>query len=143
MSRLPISLLGTIVVCAGFASAAEPGPWQPVQLPREAAGSDLRGIFFLDDRHGWIVGDKGLCLATSDGGTTWENRDTGSDATLRCVRFTDARNGFACGDGDSRAPKATGHIVMGRPLKQGTLLATSDGGRTWKSAWVPCKGIAR
>lgn len=120
------------------AAAAEPGPWKPVPLPAAVAGATLRSICFLDDRHGWIVGDKGLCLVTADGGATWDKRDTGSDATLRCVRFKDALTGFACGDGDSRAPDAAGHVVMGRPLKRGTLLSTGDGGKTWKQGWVPC-----
>ncbi len=133
----------TAILCAAFINAtrspaADVGPWKPVPLPAAAAGLHLRSIYFVDDQHGWIVGDKGLCLATTDGGKTWEKRDTGSDATLRCVRFTDARTGFACGDGDSRAPAARGHVVMGRPQKQGTLLSTTDGGATWKPAWVPC-----
>lgn len=137
MIRLPALLLSLHLVLT-TASAADMGPWKPVPLPAEAAAATLRGVFFLDERLGWIVGDKGLCLATTDGGVTWEKRETGSDATLRCVRFTDALTGFACGDGDSRAPAATGHVVMGRPQNRGTLLSTADGGKTWKRGWVPC-----
>lgn len=133
--RVVLFLCLPCVVAA--ASAADSGPWKPVPLPAAAARATLRSVFFLDDRHGWIVGDKGLCLATADGGATWEKRDTGSDATLRCVRFKDALTGFACGDGDSRAPDANGHVVMGRPLKRGTLLSTGDGGKTWRQGWVP------
>jgi photosystem II stability/assembly factor-like uncharacterized protein len=138
MKKLVVAILWCLAVSATRAAAVAPGPWKPVSLPAAAADVDLRSICFVDDRHGWIVGDRGLCLATTDGGRTWEKRDTGSDATLRCVRFTDARNGFACGDGDSRAAAARGHVVMGRPQKQGTLLSTTDGGATWKPAWVPC-----
>jgi photosystem II stability/assembly factor-like uncharacterized protein len=138
MKKLVVAILWCLAVSATRAPAVAPGPWKPVSLPAAAADVDLRSICFVDDRHGWIVGDRGLCLATTDGGRTWEKRDTGSDATLRCVRFTDARNGFACGDGDSRAAAARGHVVMGRPQKQGTLLSTTDGGATWKPAWVPC-----
>lgn len=121
------------------AAAAAPQPlWKGVVLPAAAAGLTLRGLCFVDDKLGWIVGDKGLCLATSDGGQTWSVVATGSDATLRAVRFLDEKRGFACGDGDSAAPKSTGHVVMGRPYQAGLLLSTEDGGKTWKKNWVPC-----
>ncbi len=32
----------------------------------------LNGVFFLDDKHGWAVGELGTIVATSDGGKTWQ-----------------------------------------------------------------------
>ena len=37
----------------------------------------LRGLHFVDDRHGWAVGDLGTILATSDGGQTWHRQQSG------------------------------------------------------------------
>jgi len=136
-------ILGTIAIFAasGFAEPknepAATSSWKQLKLPAAAAKIALHNLFFLDVKHGWAVGDKGLCLATEDGGDTWNVRDTGSGATLRCVWFQDVQTGWACGDGDANAPKASGHIVFGRPLKAGTLLSTSDGGKSWKTSWIP------
>lgn len=32
----------------------------------------LNAVFFLDQKHGWIVGERGLVLCTADGGMSWE-----------------------------------------------------------------------
>jgi photosystem II stability/assembly factor-like uncharacterized protein len=37
----------------------------------------LRGLHFVDDRHGWAVGDLGTILATTDGGQTWKRQHSG------------------------------------------------------------------
>ena len=117
---------------------SEARPWEKIKLPEEAAARNLNSVFFLDANLGWIVGEKGLCLLTLDGGHTWAAAATGSTATLRDVRFKDAQNGWACGDGDEKAfPSKKGHLVMSRPLLSGTLLGTTDGGKTWTVSWVP------
>ncbi len=43
----------------------------------------LRAMQFVDDQHGWAVGELGTILATSDGGRTWQTqRAGGSQAAL-------------------------------------------------------------
>jgi photosystem II stability/assembly factor-like uncharacterized protein/tetratricopeptide (TPR) repeat protein len=37
----------------------------------------LRDLTFVDDWHGWAVGDLGLILATEDGGRTWQRQQSG------------------------------------------------------------------
>lgn len=37
----------------------------------------LHGVFFLDEKHGWAVGDLGTILATSDGGQSWKVQHRG------------------------------------------------------------------
>jgi photosystem II stability/assembly factor-like uncharacterized protein len=39
----------------------------------------IRKLFFLDEQHGWAVGDLGNILVTRDGGTTWQSQRTGGD----------------------------------------------------------------
>jgi photosystem II stability/assembly factor-like uncharacterized protein len=110
--------------------------WKPARLPDGVTGN-LFSVHFVDPKTGFIAGEKGLCLVTHDAGAAWTRVETGSAATLRCVRFKDAQNGFICGDGDAAAPKPRGHVVFGRPMTSGTLLSTTDGGKTWKSSWLP------
>lgn len=136
MSRTYLAVAFWIgATCAGC-MGAEGSLWKAAELPAQAAGSALRGVCFADATRGWIVGDKGLCLASDDGGKRWSAQATGSTATLRSVRFNDAQHGFACGDGDAAAPRASGHMVMGRAPNSGSLLSTSDGGKTWSQQWI-------
>jgi photosystem II stability/assembly factor-like uncharacterized protein len=116
---------------------AQASPWEPLKLPEEAAGKTLRSVASIDGRSGWMVGDKGLCLQTQDGGRTWKLRGLGTQATLRSIRFMNEKVGFVVGDGDSEAPKPTGHVVMGRQMTSGTVLWTLDGGETWRKSHPP------
>ena len=75
----------------------------------------LEDIFFLDDKHGWAVGENGLILHTSNGGEKWTPQMSGTEETLRSVGFADQKNGWAAG-GD---------------FGVGAILRTSDGGKTW------------
>ena len=74
MLRSTLPLL--VAFAMGWASLADgqnaDNPWQAVKLPEAATGRTLRGVFFLDAKQGWVVGDQGLCLATRDGGVTWQ-----------------------------------------------------------------------
>ena len=132
------SLLALALLLPGM--AAESTIWEEMKLPEGAANKALYGVYFLPDgKLGWIVGADGLCLATADGGATWEKRDTGSGATLRDVRFNDATHGWAVGDGDPKGPPPRGHVLMGPGSSKtcATLLITTDGGKSWQNHWVP------
>ncbi len=72
----------------------------------------LVGVAFVDDQHGWVVGDAGTILHTDDGGVTWKAQASHTDAVLRYVTFVDRRHGWAVG-------------------VAGTILHTDDGGATW------------
>jgi photosystem II stability/assembly factor-like uncharacterized protein len=61
----------------------------------------------------YLLCEQGQMVVTTDGGATWQTRDTGATQHLRNIDFIDANHGFAVGDG-------------------GLLLATSDGGRKWE-----------
>jgi len=123
--------------------------WKQVSVP---VASDLLAVHFPTARDGWAVGHDGVVLRTQDGGNTWGKQldgriakqmltvhfqalaasgdaqarrhleDTeinyagGPEQSLLGVWFKDALSGFVCGS-------------------FGTLLATDDGGMTWKS-WI-------
>ena len=64
--------------------------------------------------HVWAVGRPGTVVFHSpDEGQTWEIQQTRQPLPLHAVHFLDDKRGWACGD-------------------LGTILATEDGGRTWK-----------
>ncbi len=104
-------------------TAAQPSWWsrllQPVETNPDARAAKVKNqisaIFFLpDDRHGWAVGHAGIVLLTTDGGRHWHpsaSRVTRAD--LLAVQFaSDGKHGWA--------------------LDRGEILASADGGETWK-----------
>src|SRR3972149_3886179 len=59
---------------------------------------NLYGVSFVDQNNGWVVGDSGAILFTSDGGTKWEKQTTNYTSALLDVSFCDNLNGFVVGD---------------------------------------------
>jgi len=73
---------------------------------------DLKAVYFIDDQTGWVAGENGAILKTTDGGTSWTPQTSGTTQTLRCLHFTDPNTGWAAGG-------------------QGVILKTTNGGGTW------------
>lgn len=73
----------------------------------------LYDVFFVDQTHGWTVGDSGTVFRTTDAGSTWETQNSSTFQNLRSVYFRDRNNGLIAG-------------------ASGTLLSTTDGGTNWK-----------
>ncbi len=85
----------------------------------------LYSVYFIDDSTGWAVGRKqefgfdlifseGI-ISTKNGGNTWIDQSTDTDATLYDVFFHDAQNGWTAG----------GNWNLAR------LLRTNNGGTSW------------
>ncbi len=106
--KRPILLLSLI---ASLSVQAQSFSW----IAQESGTSQLLiDVFFLDDQEGWVVGNGGTILHTSDGGLTWEPQTSGTNQVLRAVQFLSSSKGWAAG---------------GQMMK--TLLRTTDGGMTW------------
>ncbi len=98
--------------------------WRLVKSPAACA---LRGVCFLTDRVGWIVGGEitpytrhsaGVVLFTEDGGATWEVLAQKTLPYLHAVRFFGLEHGVAVGEGSAQFPSG--------------VMSTEDGGRTWQ-----------
>jgi len=90
---------------------------QALSVPLSAT---LSAVTFADDKHGWVVGQWGAILATSDGGETWttQRMDTTVDQPLFSVLFTNDHDGIAVG-------------------LWSLMLQTHDGGKTWTKVTLP------
>lgn len=90
--------------------------WQPPagELPSEVARAfDWQAVATIGS-HVWIAGSPGsVVMHSPDGGATWQMQPTGITTPLRGIVFADAQNGWAVG-------------------ALGTILATQDGGRSWR-----------
>jgi photosystem II stability/assembly factor-like uncharacterized protein len=75
-------------------------------------GNTLNSVKFISSTVGWTVGAYGTILYTTNGGTTWTSKSSGTTEDLMAISFVDANNGWIVG-------------------WEGTILKTTDGGSTW------------
>jgi photosystem II stability/assembly factor-like uncharacterized protein len=93
-----------------FTSAATCFGWE-WQNPKPT-GAAIRGVYFFDSSYGFVVGNSGLILNTTNSFSTWTFMNSGTTNDLYSIFFTDSVNGCAVG-------------------AAGTILKTTDGGTTW------------
>jgi len=98
--------------------------WQTTEsaLPPGSNTQFDYGALAVRGSHIWAAGTPGSrVLHSADGGRTWQSAPTGQTLPIRSLAFADEQHGWAVGD-------------------LGTILATSDGGRSWR---VQRAGAAR
>ena len=89
------------------------------QIGVQKAGSpSSRTIRTPDGKTVWILGDHGVILRSSDGGTSWASQSSGLSASLLA----------------GSAPSEMVCWVVG---KQGSVLLTTDGGEHWQKIASP------
>ncbi len=74
--------------------------------------NNLNSVFFIDGNHGWIAGNNGTILRTTNGGTDWTSQFTDTTKDLYSVHFIDQNTGWITGE-------------------NGTILNTTNGGINW------------
>lgn len=74
----------------------------------------LSGSYFLNSDVGWVVGESGTILKTTNGGIDWTSQSSGTTAHLSKVHFVNETTGWICGS-------------------PGTILKTTNGGLNWLS----------
>jgi photosystem II stability/assembly factor-like uncharacterized protein len=94
-------------VCSG--ADATGWCWQR-PLPQ---GNRINDYAFVDDVHGWAVGEAGTVLVTSDAGATWKAQISGTESLLTQTAFVNVQVGWIAGT-------------------NGELLKTDNGGATWQ-----------
>ena len=109
MSNLKANYLAITLIFSFISSVF--GQWSPVD---SGTTSNLNGAVLLDSGTGFVVGDTGTILKSTDAGATWTPLTSGTSNTLHGVYFLDPNEGVAVGD-------------------SGTILRTTDGGAAWQS----------
>ncbi|MGB9665403.1 MAG: WD40/YVTN/BNR-like repeat-containing protein, partial [Ignavibacteria bacterium] len=93
------------------------GEWIKTQTP---TFKNLKSIFFLDSLKGWVGGDSGVILFTSDGGINWIFQNSNVNTSIHDIFFLDSLHGWAL----------TWHRNQHGPIGT-TFLKTTNGGLTW------------
>ncbi len=86
--------------------------------------NNLNGGYLLDSGVGFVVGDAGTILKTTDAGMTWSPLTSGTTNALYDVYFFDATQGVVVGE-------------------QGLILRTTDGGAGWQGVTSGVKDTLR
>jgi photosystem II stability/assembly factor-like uncharacterized protein len=105
--------------------------------PRINLSVSIFDIVFTDKQNGWAGGSKGTIYHTSDGGLTWNSQRselemgdgpvnlTGEGIkgfNMQGVQFIDPTHGFAAASAEEE--------------DTGRLLATDNGGESWRRTWI-------
>ncbi len=143
-----------------FAAPSAPkmkGIWEPVNFTEDIAMYDA---YFVTPDVGWVAGAKGTIVHTTDGGAHWTAQmggDPQSDEwAVGMLRFIDEKHGWAVWDTGSeqrllrttdgenwtQIGRVPAHITdyafisptTGVVLSGGTILRTTDAGKTWAPA---------
>jgi len=109
--------------------------------PKTSRAEEIRSVFFLDASRGWALlvrGDKSTGNATFDLATTASAGKTWSVGPAR-IPDLDPERATLSGEGtidfvDSMHGWMNLGLVSGANFRLGTLLVTTDGGRTWNWA---------
>ncbi len=85
-----------LILTALFLFAAFPARGQQGWVASEIANADLdlTAVFFLDDKRGWVGGDKGFLSRTDDGGRSWVRQLVDTTHGINDIYFRDKEAGF-------------------------------------------------
>jgi photosystem II stability/assembly factor-like uncharacterized protein len=86
------------------------------QVINAGVGNNLHSVIFVSSQVGYIVGDSGLILKTSNGGNAWTPLHPVTHQNLYCVRFSSVDTGYVFGDSL-------------------TILQTTNGGDSWSDLY--------
>ncbi|MBK7865773.1 MAG: T9SS type A sorting domain-containing protein [Ignavibacteriales bacterium] len=95
--------------------------WQTTTFPF-TPGDNINGVSFATESIGYIGGDAGLILKTTDGGFSWTNKSTASyTGDINSIYFFDENIGY----------------VVGGSVTNVNIIKTTDGGTTWSVVTTP------
>jgi len=105
--------------------AASPSPWK-VEAVNVKTKEPLTGVSFVDNRRGWVVGERKV-YRTDDRGRTWEEVNLHAPQNYQTTRilFTSPSRGWAVLENTDFDPER----------RETWLMSTEDGGSTWRRNW--------
>ena len=104
--RFGYNLLSLVFIATAYSQSG----WQ---VQSSGTRNNLFGVYFLDSRLGYVVGDSGTILHTTNGGINWIYQSSNTINNLREVFFVNSNYGYIVGGSD-------------------TVLRTTNGGLLWE-----------
>ena len=103
------TILMLLLFAAGVAKAQQ---WTEIHT---GVSEDLYDICCVDSSNVLACGPNGLIIKTTDGGQTWNRKNSNTESSLYLLKFANENIGFACGEG--------------------VFLKTTDGGENWQELY--------
>ena len=147
----------TLATTLALAARALAAPGTPIDLLE--VRQNLFATCVATDREGWMVGELGRIIRTTDGGQTWVRQDAGTKRPFLAMSCLDAKTAWIAGKegiiygtkdgGDTWTQfetKSNRHIfAIEFPTAErghavgdfGTMVHTEDGGKSWTTSRVP------
>ncbi|MBI5214936.1 MAG: T9SS type A sorting domain-containing protein [Ignavibacteriae bacterium] len=95
-----------------FMSSVNGGQTWNVDINLNGSTEEFHAIHFFTGTLGWVAGENGVMLKTTNGGVSWIRQQLPTAAFIYSVNFISSTTGWACGE-------------------YGTIIKTTDGGTTW------------
>src|SRR5262249_61424875 len=94
-------------------------------------------LSFADDRTGWAGGNPAAIYHTTDGGHTWDRQRTelGRGEGIPQVTGVGAKQFQICGLGSTDIANGC-EAARSETEKEGRMLGTTNGGKTWAQVWI-------
>ena len=113
MKKITIALLALFIGANGLFSQDN---WEWTEQ-ESGTTEQLLDVFFINNTTGWVVGNNGIILKTSNGGVTWATQTSNTDQQLSSIHFIDENTGWITGGGVT--------------AQAAPMLKTTDGGENW------------
>src|SRR5690554_4151490 len=88
---------------------------------KDVVSGKFTSVFFSINKHGWICGEKGLILKTTDNGNNWSSTILDENFDIQNIFFTNTTTGYAVGHNSQTA----------------RVWKTEDGGVNWQTQLLP------
>lgn len=119
----PAVILILLQICSFEFKVFAQGSWEKFNTITHV---NLKTIYFVDSLKGWVGGDSGIILYTSDGGQNWTFQNSTVNTSIHSLFFLDSLNGWAL----------TWHQNIHGPNGT-TFLKTTNGGLNWVAEVYP------
>ncbi|MBS1516671.1 MAG: T9SS type A sorting domain-containing protein [Bacteroidetes bacterium] len=124
-----ITAILIIILFSAFKAEAGDSYWIVQQSPVK---NNFTSCFFTDSTYGWIAGDSGVIIHTSDNGADWNVQITGIRNNIYDIFFVSRDVGFAIAwELDATPPNYYGSVI----------LSTTNGGMNWNAVSFPDSNV--
>lgn len=117
-----------IVITLSTVSASAQDYWLSSYSPNNI---NLKKAAFVDSITGWVCGDSGLIMKTTNGGQNWITQNTKTKAFLHDIFFLNKRLGWALG----------WNIFNPQPPYGTYMLKTTNGGIDWDTSFFQMENV--